>query len=143
MRAPIRACAVVGTAVLASVLLSACSPPNQVDSDLKIPTATGRTISPAVTGDSIPGFIDCVSAPVRAPESLSLTCTDTDDRLTAIMWTSWDQDHAEGTGTRTLIDATGTETTTADVAVELSEPTETSQGLVFSRVSINDEVIAL
>ena len=139
---------VSATTALAAVALVACSP-NEIDSELKVPTATGvslpsKNISSTVTAEKdAPGYIDCVAAPIQQPAEISLNCAMDIDQLTDISWSEWDADSATGTGTRIVTTADGQETETEDVEVELSFPTESSQGLVFTQVTVDGQVLFL
>lgn len=141
---------VSATTALAAVALVACSP-NEIDSELKVPTATGVSLpsknvfaTSTVTADEdAPGYIDCVAAPIQQPAEISLNCAMDIDRLTDISWSEWDADSATGAGTRIVTTADGQETETEDVEVELSFPTESSQGLVFTQVTVDGQVLFL
>lgn len=142
---------VSATTALAAVALVACAPPHQVDSDLKVPTATGVSLpsknisssSTVIADKDAPGYIDCVAAPTQQPAEISLNCAMDTDQLTDISWSEWDADSATGTGTRIVTTADGQETETEDVEVELSIPTESSQGLVFTQVTVDGQVLFL
>lgn len=149
---------ITGVTAAAALAITACTPPNENDSDAKVDTATGvaapttetsaRTTTTAGTTTAIasaelPGYIDCVAAPTREPQMISLNCADNSDQLTAIEWVSWDEDGATGTGTRIVTATVGDEEVIEDVDVELSAVTETSQGLVFSQVEVDGQVVAL
>lgn len=149
---------ITGVTAAAALAITACTPPNENDSDAKVDTATGvaapttetsaRTTTTAGTTTAIasaelPGYIDCVAAPTREPQVISLNCADNSDQLTAIEWVSWDEDGATGTGTRIITATVGDEEVIEDVDVELSAVTETSQGLVFSQVEVDGQVVAL
>lgn len=149
---------ITGVTAAAALAITACTPPNENDSDAKVDTATGvaapttetsaRTTTTAGTTTAIasaelPGYIDCVAAPTREPQVISLNCADNSDQLTAIEWVSWDEDGATGTGTRIVTATVGDEEVIEDVDVELSAVTETSQGLVFSQVEVDGQVLAL
>lgn len=145
------------------VVVSACSPPNEQPSERKIDTATAYVASPAsptsstssaatstssarVDPASLPGVIECVGTPELRPESLALSCADDHDRLVDIRWSQWTGDEAVGTATRETNDcdpdcARGTVEKTRDVEVELSEPVQSPQGLVFTRVVVDGETI--
>lgn len=149
---------ITGVTAAAALAITACTPPNENDSDAKVDTATGvaapttetsaRTTTTAGTTTAIasaelPGYIDCVAAPTREPQVISLNCADNSDQLTAIEWVSWDEDGATGSGTRILTTTVGEQEVIEDVDVELSAVTETSQGLVFSQVEVDGQVVAL
>lgn len=149
---------ITGVTAAAALAITACTPPNENDSDAKVDTATGvaapttetsaRTTTTAGTTTAIasaelPGYIDCVAAPTREPQMISLNCADNSDQLTAIEWVSWDEDGATGSGTRILTTTVGEQEVIEDVDVELSAVTETSQGLVFSQVEVDGQVVAL
>ena len=149
---------ITGVTAAAALAITACAPTNENDSDAKVDTATGvaapttetsaRTTTTAGTTTAIasaelPGYIDCVAAPTREPQVISLNCADNSDQLTAIEWVSWDEDGATGSGTRILTTTVGEQEVIEDVDVELSAVTETSQGLVFSQVEVDGQVVAL
>lgn len=144
---------ITGVTAAAALAITACTPPNENDSDAKVDTATGvaapttetsaRTTPTAIASAELPGYIDCVAAPTREPQVISLNCADNSDQLTAIEWVSWDEDGATGTGTRIVTATVGDEEVIEDVDVELSAVTETSQGLVFSQVEVDGQVVAL
>ena len=145
---------ITGVTAAAALAITACTPPNENDSDAKVDTATGvaapttetsaRTTTTAGTTTAIASAeLPCVAAPTREPQVISLTCADNSDQLTAIEWVSWDEDGATGTGTRIVTATVGDEEVIEDVDVELSAVTETSQGLVFSQVEVDGQVVAL
>lgn len=148
--------AVVGAAALA-LALAACSPPNEQPSDLKVDTATEFVAAPSratsststpVDPASLPGVIECVGSPELRPGSLALTCADANDRLIDITWDEWTATSASGTATRETNDcdpdcARGTFGKTRGVEVELSEPVRSPQGLVFTRLVVDGDVIVL
>ena len=142
------------TTALLALTLTACSPPNERDSNLRVETATGVAAPTAATtsggattvvsADSdAPGFIDCVSAPEQLPTGIALSCVDDSDQLEEITWESWGRQSASGTATRVTISPSGEERRTEDISVELSVPTTSPQGLVFTQITIDDEVIYL
>ena len=148
---------ITGTTAVAALAITACSP-TEIDSDLKVDTATGvaaptsattsaasttSATTTAVAAEDLPGYIDCVAAPAREPQTISLNCADNSDQLTAIEWDTWDEDAATGTASRIIFTPEGTQEITEGVEVELTFPTETSQGLVFSQVEVDGQVIAL
>lgn len=150
---------ITGTTAVAALAITACSP-SEIDSDLKVDTATGvaaPTTSATTSAEStettaatttvaaadLPGYIDCVAAPAQEPVTISLNCADNSDQLTGIEWDSWDEDAATGTASRITFTPEGTQEITDDVEVELTFPTETSQGLAFSQVEVDGELIAL
>ncbi|NMB23408.1 MAG: hypothetical protein GX983_08630, partial [Corynebacterium sp.] len=113
---------ITGVTAAAALAITACTPPNENDSDAKVDTATGvaapttetsaRTTTTAGTTTAIasaelPGYIDCVAAPTREPQVISLNCADNSDQLTAIEWVSWDEYGATGSGTRILTTTVG------------------------------------
>lgn len=143
------------------VLISACSPPNEQPSDLKVDTATGVRTTAATTDTptsaaagstvsaaDLPGVIDCVGTPELRPDRLALACADNNDRIVDITWSEWTPTGAEGTATRETNDcdpscAQGSIERTRNVEVELSEPVESSQGLVFTRLIVDGETVIL
>lgn len=124
------------------VVVSACSPPQEQPSDIKIDTATSFRAAPTSPTTSLPGIIECVGAPEFEPKSLALACADDDDRLVDITWEIWTREKATGTAVRERKERGRTELT-RDVAVELSEPVHSPQGLVFTRITVNDEEIVV
>ncbi|MDO5512980.1 hypothetical protein [Corynebacterium sp.] len=126
------------------VLLAACSPPNEQPSDLKVDTATVFRATPATTTSAAagprPGVIECVGAPEFEPTSLALSCADDDDRLVGIDWESWTSTSATGTATRETRRQGRTERT-RDVEVRLHDPVNSPQGLVYSRVTVDDDEV--
>lgn len=146
---------ITGTTAVAALAITACSP-SEADSDLKVDTATGvaaptsittsaasTATTTAVAAADLPGYIDCVAAPAQEPQIISLNCADNSDQLTEIEWDAWDEDAATGTASRIIFTPEGTQEITEGVEVELTFPTETSQGLVFSQVEVDGQVIAL
>lgn len=146
---------ITGTTAVAALAITACSP-TEIDSDLKVDTATGvaaptsattsaasTATTTAVAAADLPGYIDCVAAPAQEPQIISLNCADNSDQLTEIEWDAWDEDAATGTASRIIFTPEGTQEITEGVEVELTFPTETSQGLVFSQVEVDGQVIAL
>lgn len=134
------------------VVLSACTPPNENPSDLKVDTATEFVASPASSSLAVPadlpGVIDCVGTPEHSPDSLSLACADDNDRLVDIEWTDWDEESAVGTATRETNDCTpscaaGSVEETDNVEVELSDPVAGSGGEVFSTITVDGRDIIL
>ncbi|MGP6173701.1 hypothetical protein [Corynebacterium sp. A21] len=156
----IRTSAVAGMTALAGLAIAACSPSLQNASDLKVDTATEfqASSSPATTGTSAtgtasattvavasgaPSFIDCVAAPAQTPETVSLSCADDSDSLTTIEWAEWGTTEATGTGIReTLNPVTGQVVTAEDVEIILATPIEGAQGLVFTELTVNGELVA-
>ncbi|MDO5668546.1 MAG: hypothetical protein Q4G50_00935 [Corynebacterium sp.] len=134
-------CTRAGLILGLGVFLSACSPPNEQPSDVKVDTATpGRTapVAQSKQATQLPGVIECVGTPELEPSTLALSCTDGTDRLVQIEWDTWTTDSATGTAVR----ETGSQRT-RDVQVTLSEPVPTSQGLAFSQVVVDGRVIVL
>lgn len=139
------------------VLISACSPPNERPSDLKIDTATEFVAAPAPTSSttgrpvdplSLPGVIECVGSPEMRPPSLALACADANDLLTNITWDEWTTTSASGTAVRETNNcepncARGRFEKTRGVEVELSEPVRSPQGLVFTKLVVDGDVIVL
>ncbi|GAB3694692.1 hypothetical protein [Corynebacterium nasicanis] len=121
------------------VVVSACSPPHEQASALKVDTATATRVTPtATTAAPLPGVIDCVGAPEHQPATLALSCLNDEDKLVDISWERWSSTTAVGTAVR----ETGS-TRTRDVRVELSAPVTTSQGLVFSAIAVDDREVLL
>lgn len=150
---------ITATTAVAALAITACSPALEVDSETKVNTATGvaapsksasttgatttGATTTAVADADLPGYIDCVAAPVQEPVSISLNCADNSDQLTDIDWESWDETGATGSGSRIILSPAGEEEVTEDVEVELSFPTATSQGLVFSQVTVEGVAVTL
>lgn len=139
--------ALSAAALAAGLALSACSPPNQQDSDQKVDTATEAPAGQATAASSatssatattsaaaaeLPGYADCQAAPVTEPATLTLDCVRLDDRVTGVQWDEWTAEGATGTGTR------GSE----KVDVELSEPAANEAGAtVFTTVTVDGETV--
>lgn len=160
----IRTFAVAGMTGIAGLAMAACSPSLENPSDLKVDTATefqapssqaaptgasatGTTSAAAETTVAVaagaPSFIDCVAAPAQTPETVSLSCADDSDSLTTIEWTEWGTAEATGTGTRETRDpVTGQVASEEDVEIVLATPVQGVQGLVFTEITIDGEVVA-
>ena len=140
--------ATLGATAAAAFAIVACSPPGEVDSDIKLDnpstienqsssatSSESASAEPSTTAEAAAGeqaqFIDCVAAPVTEPTSISLDCTSNSDLFTEISWESWEAETAEGTGTR------GND----EVAVVLSQPTQTENGLAFTQIEVDGEVV--
>lgn len=140
--------ATLGATAAAAFAIVACSPPGEVDSDIKLDNAStfenqsssassseSASAEPSTTAEAAEGeqaqFIDCVAAPVTEPTSISLDCTSNSDLVTEISWESWEAETAEGTGTR------GND----EVAVVLSQPTQTENGLAFTQIEVDGVVV--
>src|SRR5690625_241995 len=138
----------LGATAAAAFAIVACSPPGEVDSDIKLDNAStfenqsssassseSASAEPSTTAEAAAGeqaqFIDCVAAPVTEPTSISLDCTSNSDLVTEISWESWEAETAEGTGTR------GED----EVAVVLSQPTQTESGLAFTQIEVDGEAV--
>ena len=111
-------------------------------------STTATTTSSAADPETLPGVINCVSAPSQRPTTLNLACSGNDDRLVDIVWLTWTEEQATGTATRitntcepTCVD--GTEETTPDVEVVLSLPRNTPQGPSFTQITVDGETNAL
>lgn len=158
------------TALVSAVIgltLASCSPPHQVDSHKRVDTATSvtagqggasRAVSaastnktsnahPAPATGSAPTYIDCTGAPVTQPNYIALACGDNNDRLVNITWSRWDATEAVGTATRetnTCLPncADGHIESVNNVEVKMGVPTETDQGITFTQLTVNNEVIA-
>lgn len=153
----IRQVAAAGAAAVTALALAACVPPNENPSDEKVDTATeysgpvGTPVeeTPTVnvaavpttgvnaTDAEVPGFIDCVAAPVEEPSTITLNCADGSDQLVDIEWVEWGEDEATGSGTRQT--PAGEE---EDVDVLLSVPTTSPQGLVFTQITVDGVLVA-
>lgn len=163
----LRRIATVGVASVAALALAACTPPNENPSDIKVDTATEydgpheAETRPAsgtdedtttangtdedadaeaedtdVAAAELPGFIDCVGTPAEEPEVITLDCVTYADQITNIEWEEWGEDEAVGTGLR--LSTLGQED---DVEVVLSSLTTTPQGLVFSQIAVDGEIV--
>ena len=100
----------------------------------------------------IPGVIDCVGSPTKRPETLSLSCSTTGDKLKDITWESWNETTAKGTVARETEICGGTvckgkdakgQVSETKVTVELSQPTMTPQGPAFTMITVNGANIVL
>lgn len=160
---------VAGVAALA---LAACSPPHQVDSDKRVDTATSfaaptnaarHSTASAAPSSTTPGAPSasaaagatpvvhgCTGEPLTKPGELSLACADNNDRLVGITWSSWTAKEAVGKATRetnTCLPncADGHMETVPNVEVRLENPQEalTDGALIFTQLSVNDEVFPL
>lgn len=156
----VRPSVAAGIAAVVGLAIAACSPALENPSDLKVETATEfQAPSPAAgstgtTGTSAaetttvqadataPSFIDCVAAPAQTPETVTLNCADSSDLLVEIEWDKWEADEATGTGTRETLDATTGETTVEeDIEIILATPISAVQGLIFSEISVDGEIV--
>lgn len=120
-------------------VLSACSPPNENPSAMKVATATefARAGSSNATQMSkTPGFIDCVGSPEWEPKTLALTCSDDSDRLIEIEWDEWTKSSATGTATRERSSAPDEDST-----VRLSGPIQGTHGMIFTQVTVDGSTI--
>ena len=144
----------LGVTAAAAFAIAACTPPGEVDSDVKIDnastyenqtstagsssesTSANPSAEPSATDEAAAGrqaqFIDCIAAPVTEPTEISLDCTNNTDIVTDIDWESWTAEEAEGTGVR------GED----EVTVVLSQPTQTQTGLAFTQIEVDGEVVA-
>lgn len=137
----------VATVASGALLLSACVPPNENPSDIKVDTATEQSedtlagdtdstsTSDAATTTSVEAaaatevtYIDCVATPATEPEEITLDCTDTDNVVTDITWSAWTEDYATGEGT----DIDGNVT-----AITLSSPQATGEDVTFTTLTVN------
>lgn len=87
-------------AIILAAALSACSPPGEIDSSIKVRTADPvAQHKPALVGTpSSPGYLDCAAAKAEVrPRQVSLSCIE-DLRVTEITWQSWQADAASGSG---------------------------------------------
>src|SRR5699024_11156856 len=109
--------ATLGATAAAAFAIVACSPPGEVDSDIKLDNAStfenqsssatsseSASAEPSTTAEAAAGeqaqFIDCVAASVTEPTSIILDCTSNSALVTEISWESWEAETAEGTVTR-------------------------------------------
>ncbi|MDO4685851.1 MAG: hypothetical protein Q4A92_04820 [Corynebacterium sp.] len=104
------------------------------------------------TARGIPGVIDCVGTPTKRPDTLSLSCAHTGDKLKNITWETWNETSAKGTAIRETRMCGGTickdkkesgQISETEVKVELSAPTMTSQGPAFTLITVNGASIVL
>lgn len=154
----------LGMTAVAALAIAACSPPGEVDSDIKIDNAStfenqnapetsaaseseepsaDASAEPSAAVDAAAGeevqFIDCVATPVTEPVEVSLDCAANTDLVSEITWESWDAEGAEGTGTRVT---DGTEATEGEeVSITLSQPAETGNGLAFTQIEVDGELV--
>ncbi|GAB2505395.1 hypothetical protein CATRI_04125 [Corynebacterium atrinae] len=136
-----------------SLVLAACTPPNENPSDLKVDTATQfqaptSSARPTLDTANLPGVIDCVGTPDYEPTTLSLACAGNNDRLFNIDWETWTEESATGIASRetNTCDPTcadGTFETTRNVEVELSAPIQGPNGLVFTALTVDGEPIVI
>ncbi|MDD7581388.1 hypothetical protein ACEE23_03380 [Corynebacterium sp. 32222D000AT] len=153
--------ATAGLAVVSALGLAACHPPHENPSEEKIDnastftdraepsssaaesgagssastTAEPSSAQPTLAAAGAPRHLTCESIAVAEPDSIALDCEDTTDSITNIEWTEWDNDSARGTGTR----AGGANT--EEVEVVLSRPAESPQGLTFTEITVDGEVV--
>ncbi|MCX7444402.1 hypothetical protein OS125_03970 [Corynebacterium sp. P7003] len=111
-------------------------------------TSSTTTTSGTAEPETLPGVINCVSAPTQRPSTLNLACSGNDDRLVDIVWTRWDEEQAVGTASRVTNTcepncAEGEEKTVLDVDVVLSLPRNTPQGPAFTQITVDGETVAL
>lgn len=155
-----RSSAAIALIASTGLALSACFPPNENPSDVKVDTATEQKADTAGdsesgpgesgdTGETAPGtseetvapstgdevqVIDCFGEPESEPTELTADCTDPEgSQVTDITWQEWSEESATGTGTS----AEGEE-----AEIELSEPTDTGNGLVFSTVTVDGQPVS-
>lgn len=96
--------------------LAACTPPNQVDSDKKVDTATSQ--SPR----SLPTYMNCGQA-VTQPTRLVVACETRDETIEGITWEQWDEKGARGAAGSTQI--------------VLGEPTVVDGALQFTTITVD------
>ncbi|AIG63899.1 hypothetical protein CATYP_03635 [Corynebacterium atypicum] len=140
----------LAAAVVAGAALTACTPPHENDSALKVDTATEAPAeqgtsqtaqSPAASAagahaqpadGELPGYANCAAAPTVRPASITLDCVQMTGFVTGIQWQEWTTQSATGTGQR------GAKT----VTVELSEPASAEGGqggTTFTAIAIDGE----
>ncbi|MCQ9351908.1 hypothetical protein NQ015_03355 [Corynebacterium sp. 153RC1] len=115
---------------VAAATLAACSPSLEVDSPVKVATATEGRAVPTLANV---GYIDCVGTAERAPSSVTVDCQHGLDVVEGITWESWGNTRAVGTGTR--VQGQGAHTRTFKVRVTLGSPVESGFGQVYSTVT--------
>lgn len=130
------ACVLLGT----GFAVSACTPPNQVDSDLKVATAGSSLSTSTARTPALPGYVDCIGSPTPQPKAISLRCVDDSIRLVDISWDSWTSTKATGRGT--VMTGTGADATaTPDASVELTDPFVSPAGLAFTRIKVDGNMM--
>ncbi|AKK02744.1 hypothetical protein [Corynebacterium epidermidicanis] len=129
------ACALIG----AGFAVSACSTaqePTPLASSEMTPVATETVTTQSV---AVPGYIDCIGAPLQKPTVISLKCSDDSLELVDIEWSHWSEDGARGRGTLVSVDEPGQESRTPNHAVALSDPFLAPPGLVFTRITLDEQ----
>ncbi|WPF66884.1 MULTISPECIES: hypothetical protein [unclassified Corynebacterium] len=155
-----RSTALAAALAASALAISACSPPNQQDSEAKVPTATSfsaaapqqaasasapattashaapsTSASPSEARANATQFIDCTQTPTVEPSQVQLNCFGT-NQITALEW-EWEDDSATGRGIQ--INPNGS---TEDATLELSEPVSMDGAQVFSQVRLNGQPLA-
>lgn len=137
-----RAFVLSAVAVSSAACLSACQPPvSTLPADASVADAAASSSSastPPAADGNLPRFIDCVSVPDIKPKSISLDCINGKSKISDLDWSSWDAEEATATGKRE--DDGAQAKGNKRVRVELADPIDTPQGLVFSSMKIDGEV---
>ena len=92
------------------------------------------------------GFINCLGAPERKPSFIVLDCGDPTLRLEKLEWESWGTDSAKATAQRVSQSTTGSKNSKDSspqdtVTVTLRSPVESAQGVVFSEIWVDNQLI--
>lgn len=92
------------------------------------------------------GFINCLGAPERKPSFIVLDCGDPTLRLEKLEWESWGTDSAKATAQRVPQSTTGSKNSQdfspqGTVTVTLRSPVESAQGVVFSEIWVDNQLI--
>lgn len=93
---------------------------------------------PLLAPGQVPSFIDCVGSPTTRPRTISLLCTDKDDRVVDITWSSWSSIEAVGTGFREM-----GKTPRTPVTITLRNPLQSAEAIVFADVYVDGAMIPL
>ncbi|AEQ06278.2 Hypothetical protein CpMEX30_0767 [Corynebacterium pseudotuberculosis] len=95
---------------------------------------------PFLAPGKVPAFIDCAGSPLTKPREISLSCTDKNDRVVDINWSSWSASEAIGTGIR---EKKNEQTARTPVTVVLRKPLQSGEAIVFADVYIDGRMILL
>ncbi|WP_306515749.1 hypothetical protein [Corynebacterium sp.] len=92
------------------------------------------------------GFINCLGTPERKPSFIVLDCGDPTLRLEKLEWESWGTDSAKATAQRVSHSTTGSKNSKDSspqdtVTVTLRSPVESAQGVVFSEIWVDNQLI--
>ncbi|WKD59561.1 hypothetical protein [Corynebacterium caspium] len=153
---------IISTTAALGFGLSACSPPHEQPSEMKVDTATSfRNTAPATTAHSShgshsgqsmsstaavaipeassPAFVNQVGSVVRTPSTIDISYSGDQGMITDIEWSTWTDTTAQGVGTYVGADGAVME---KETTVVLSNPATTPDGLVFTSLSLNGERVA-